>query len=410
MSPLHRDRSEVSATCQSNASESEFWLGITRRDLFLLPAVGVASVLLAAFLMEFAARRLFINSHPQSDCIFLDSNNVVNGVPNSTCISKSFEGNWFEEKLNDRGHPSISNYMPKPIGTYRIVMIGSSIAQGYAVPFNQSFAGRLPAILSRDTGRNVEVYDEALRGSTIKDIDKRFDEALKAAPDMILFPVTTWEVLHTTDPDKGAALAPINAAPPLKAKPWQHIWSWQTLDHMMRDLRAHSRALFMINHYLYESQNIYLSHGITVPDDYTSSMKSKPDGPWAVRMRILDGYFADMAVRAKAANVPFVVVVLPRHFDAVLIVSGSPPPGVNPYGFGEQVKAMVEKHGGIYIDILGDLRNESDIHSGFYPMDEHLNEYGHGIFARIIGKELTSGVIPALTAQPQRVASEGESQ
>ena len=69
-------------------------------------------------------------------------------------------------------------------------MVGSSLAEGFTVSQEQSFAAKLPLILSRDTGHSIELYNEGMEWGTPRSIDLRFDDALAAKPDLILWPVT----------------------------------------------------------------------------------------------------------------------------------------------------------------------------------------------------------------------------
>jgi hypothetical protein len=315
---------------------------------------------------------------------------------------KTLESGWVEYHFNDRGHRSNSNYQLKAPGAYRIVMIGSSMAEGYTVPLDESFAGRLPALLEKETGKPVEVYDEGLESSAALNTDKRFGEALAADPDLILWPVTPWDVLHATDdlPKDPAGTGASAVGRPAKRQGL--LARVKTELTRKRDivggLRDHFRSFFMLQHFLYRSPSIYLAHTINGTDEYTPSIEARPDAEWERRLHLLDLATADMATRARKAGVPFVVMALPRHAQAVMIASGSWPAQLDPFAFGNQVKAIVEKNGGTYIDILSDFRHIPDVHSGFYPVDQHLEPAGQIMFAQIMAKELVNGSVPSLRA------------
>ena len=85
---------------------------------------------------------------------------------------------------------------PKPPGTFRIVMIGTSFAIGMRVPREQTFAALLPVELSRRTGLKVQLYNEAIPFKLPDTIAAHFDEALEAKPDMILWALNSSDI-HT---------------------------------------------------------------------------------------------------------------------------------------------------------------------------------------------------------------------
>ena len=373
---------------------------ISRRDWMVLPLVGILSIVIAGGVLEVVARTVYNESPWAKDC--LDVNPVttmVRGKSNSVCVEKMRESNWVEYRFNDRGHRSDTPYKSKQPGTYRIVLIGSSLAEGWTVPLKQSYASLLPAMLSRDAKKKVEVYDEGIESGSALNTYLRFNEGLAAEPDLILWAVTPWDVLNSKPVRSvvtSGAMQHGSAASKSKAS---QLWVKLTRKRdFVGALSGHLTSFFMLQHLLYESRSIYLAHSITGRDEYTPSLEMTPSGIWKDKLALLDGYIAGMEEQAKAAGVPFVVMALPRHAQAVMIASQSWPPGLNPYSFGDQVKAIVEKHGGVYIDVLHDFKNLPDIHAGFYPVDQHLNARGQAMFASVIEKGLTSGEVPALTA------------
>ncbi len=384
---------------ENDRAGSRFARASKPRGWMKLALVSMLTLLLFVGAVEIVARELF-KEHPVNVCLDLsDGSGVVKGRPNCTCRLKTLESGWVTYHFNERGDRADGDYQAKAPGTYRIVLVGSSMAEGWTSPLDQSFAGRLPGLLTKATGRKVEVYDEGMDSSPLPNIRKRFPEALSANPDLILWTLTPWDILHATD-------ASLNKAP--RAKPMQagtttprgllpRIRAEYDRKHdVVGALRDRFRSFFMLQHLLYKSQSIYLAHSITGTDEYTPSIEAKPDASWSSKLQLLDAAVTDMAARAHAAGRPFVVMALPRHAQAVMIASGSVPAGLNPYAFGDQVKAIVEKHGGTYIDILHDFKNKPSVHDAFYPVDQHLEPAGQVLFARIIAKELTNGSVPSL--------------
>jgi hypothetical protein len=142
-----------------------------------------------------------------------------------------------------------------------------------------------------------------------------------------------------------------------------------------------------------ESQSQLLQRNRTSEGQYLSATPSQAR---LMHLKEFDGYVADIEDRAKAAGIPVVAVILPTRIQAAMISSGQWPSNIDPFQFDNQVRAIIERHGGIYIDILQDLRTVPDAEKGFFPADGHFNEEGHAIIADLLTKELTSGAVPAL--------------
>jgi SGNH hydrolase-like domain, acetyltransferase AlgX len=348
--------------------------------------------------MEIVARLLFkqTSSSARPCLITNDPSTGVRAIPNSSCIEKDFESQWVEYKFNSCGHRAVMECGPKRPGTFRIVMLGSSLAQGATVPLDKSFAAILPALLSKNTGRDIELYNEGMAYGTPHSVDLRFAEALTAQPDLLLWPISPWDIafVDLTLPLSRAAVIDEQL---VGASGWHRVKA-ELL--RKRDLAGfltnHSRAFFMMLHFLYKSDSIYLSHSLSATDEYAASLQDTPSQEWQEKLRRFDTYVADIAARAKTAGVPLVVMALPRHAQVVMISAGVAPPGVNPYAFGDQIKAIVEKNGATYIDILPQFRDVPNVSSAFYPIDQHLTVSGQQLVAQVIAKGLTTGAPPAL--------------
>jgi hypothetical protein len=379
----------------------------TLRQWMLLPLIGILPLIAIAGLSELIARKVYVESPPTSHpCLVLnDPSTGVRAIPNSVCMQKTLESGWVEFRFNSCGHRAGMECGRKSPGVYRIVLMGSSLSEGWTVPREKSFAALLPAMLSKDTGQNVELYNEGMEWGSPHSSDLRFNDVLAMKPDLILWPVTPWDIYNvdltvpypvTTTKANGGTPRPAGG----KLAKIRHIWAELSMAKLTDYLSHHSTAFFMVQHWLYKSDSIYLGLSESVRDQWTDSLVDHPGAEWQAKLEQFGGYTADMIARAKAAGVPFVVVVLPRHAQAVMIASGDWPPNLDPYSFGNQIKPFIEKDGGVYIDILPDFRNLPHIHSGFHPVDPHLNIAGHAMVAGVLEHALTSGPVPALSVKP----------
>jgi hypothetical protein len=86
-----------------------------------------------------------------------------------------------------------------------------------------------------------------------------------------------------------------------------------------------------------------------------------------------------------------------------MISMGKWPDGYDPYKLDNELRAIITRHGGIYIDILPGYRALPNPEEDYFPVDGHPNASGHAIISGMLAKALTNGSIPALKAatQPQ---------
>src|ERR1700722_1008009 len=132
---------------------------LPRRDWIVLPMLSLLTAALMAVSTESITRRTFSPSETSlNSCLILsETASGVRGIPNSVCWEKIPENKLTEYRFDCLGYRTGMACTPKPPGTYRIVMIGSSIAMGDRVPIEKTLATLLPKELSRITGHNVEL-------------------------------------------------------------------------------------------------------------------------------------------------------------------------------------------------------------------------------------------------------------
>jgi hypothetical protein len=146
----------------SSASDSEDKneTKLPGRDWILLPLIGFFTLLFLAVSTELLARWLFPASEVGFERCFAryDPSGTAPVNPNSFCIEQIAESRLpVEYRFDSHGHRADMELGPKQPGTYRIVMIGSSMAMGLFVPEDRSFAATLPKELSQRTGHKIEL-------------------------------------------------------------------------------------------------------------------------------------------------------------------------------------------------------------------------------------------------------------
>ena len=390
---------------------------LPRRDWILLPALGLLTVVAILGFSDLFARTVFAGDEARlASCLVLnDSTTGVRGVPNCRCMAKSSESDWVEYKFNRCGHRDNKDCATKPPGIYRIVMAGSSIAMGLLVPADRSIAGLLPREISRATGRDVELYNTSIGaafGGTPRNVLLRFNEIQAAKPDLILWLLTPWDIEHAgvlrppedfvnarngmeaqSVPLNGRVAAVIRLAGRIGAAPLAAALYRSVGD---------SRFRFLLTHYLYESQSLYVGSFLKNQDENAGFLKSQWTPAWNGIFHEFEGYAAQIVARAGQLNVPISVVLVPSRAQAAMVSMGDWPQGYDPYELDKRLKDFFTRQGAVYLEISPQFRGIPNPEQHYVPLDGHPDAEGHAIIAamisREISREITSGVIPALRA------------
>jgi hypothetical protein len=395
---------------------------LPRRDWVLLPLLSLITIVLIAGSTELLGWWLFPWSGVHSlehDCIVRnDPSTGVRGVPNTACWDKIAETKPVLYKLNSCGFRTIP-CGPKPPGTYRVVMIGSSLAMGMRVPVEQSIGSLLPVELSKETGRKVELYNEGFAWGSPHTIDLRFDAVLKAQPDLILWIITPYDVKKPTMlfPDGfGPSAANAYATKPAAkrtgfiANAWRVVRARFASKSFSAALQAQwdqTRTSLMLRHYLYKSQDRYIKSYLANEDE-SGYLKAQPDAVWQDHIKNFETVAGRIESRAEAAGVPIAATFVPLGAHAAMISMGKWPAGYAPYELDDTLRTFITSQGGIYIDILPDFRNIPNPEKYFLPVDTHPIAQGQAIISEMLAKELSSGAVPALKAENKLSAALSE--
>jgi hypothetical protein len=370
---------------------------VARRDWLLLPAIGLATVLVLAASMELVARRLFSTTTTSfDDCLILSEPATgIRGIPNSVCREKIMESELVEYRLDSAGFRSAPVSKPKPPGVYRIVMIGSSLATGERVPVEKTLAALLPVALARQSGRRVELYNEGMAYGFPRNTALRFDAVLAAEPDLILWLLTPTDVERVrfaytkTAFDKPAATDGAMSA--LKTA-------------VLGKIRKAGGTIVIghaLRHWLYEmqSQNQYVrAYTLGKPEDSEAGfLRAKLSADWMARVKEFGVYAADIQTRARAAGVPLVATLTPNRAQAAMISLGEWPAGLDPYSLNQQVQAEITRTGATYLDILPGFRSLPSPEHFFFPLDGHPDAAGHAALSGLLTHALGDAV-PELRA------------
>jgi hypothetical protein len=321
------------------------------------------------------------------------------------CWDKGNESELTEYRFNSCGQRASFECGPKTPGTYRIVMVGSSFAMGDRVAESDSLAALLPAELSRQTGRNIELYNQGMLWGTPASVSLRFNKVLAAQPDMILWPIGPWDIQNVN------VVMPyeMNKASDFDKKDAHQLSSMSFAARIRLSIGSFARnavppsvsthiaqARVMLQHSLYQSQSQYLDSYLLNGAQDAEFLRDEPNAQWSAQLKKFDEYIASMEEQSRAAGVTFVAVFVPNRAQAAMISLGEWPDGYDPYKVGDEVRAIVTSHGGTYIDILPGYRNPPNPEHDYLAVDGHPDAHGHAFITGLLDKALIGGAVPAL--------------
>lgn len=385
---------------------------VRRTDWIALPVLGLLTILVVLGGVEALARHLFAASDTKAiDCMIVDDASTgLRAKPNSVCIEKLAEDSLpIEYRFNSCGHRAGMECGPKPPGSYRVVMVGSSFAMGLEVARERSFAATLPVQLSQLTGRQVDLYNEGMESGFPRSVDLQFNAALTANPDLILWVLTPYdiksvtELLPAAETSRGSFLSrnwgrvKVAYATQGAAYALQEFWGRVT------STFAGTKTGLMLRHYLFSSQTQYVKTYLLGTDDDTGFLKVAPSPLWQDRLRQLDGYAAQIMSKASSAHVPLVAVLLPNRAQAAMLSMGQWPPGFDPYKLNAELRSVIESHGGTYLDVLPGFHGVPNPERGYFPVDGHPNAQGHAIFSVLLARGLANPHLGRAAAPPPRM-------
>jgi hypothetical protein len=413
----------VSSDEQPGASTSdEQSASLPRRDWLIIPLLIVLTIVVLVSALESVARHAFTESKTTTlACLVLDDlHTPVHAKPNSVCSQKIFESGLTEFRFNECGYRTGLACSAPPANTFRIVLLGSSLAEGMWVPVEQTFATRLPEEISQITGRKVDLYNEAMQWGTPRSVDLRIGDVMKIKPDLAFWPITPWDIENVNlrlpyipgkqEEDNGDVT--INNAIQHQPAPqglWQKfIAAYRKNGSISAVLEAkwrrivqplsETRTVFLIKHELYKSQNQFLKHFV-MDGESAGFLNKETPADWKQHLDDFDRYMEDVSGQLKAANIPLVVTLLPHRSQTDMVSMGEWPANQDPYRLGDQIRKIAEKHGAIYFDSLQDYRDISSPDRYFFPVDGHMNAGGHRVLSDILAKKLTSGIVPELQSK-----------
>src|SRR5471032_2539435 len=171
------------------------------RDYLLLPAIAVLTVLLMFFVSEVGTRLAWSAAQTGQECHAPDPSLGIVNVPNCTMHVKVPETGWISYHYNECGFRSTDACGPKPRGTRRVAVLGSSFAEGTSVPYDRSFSAVSEAQLSRSCHGPVEFQNLGVYELSLRKVATRVDPALRLQPDAAILVLAPFDLEKLNRPD-----------------------------------------------------------------------------------------------------------------------------------------------------------------------------------------------------------------
>jgi hypothetical protein len=376
-----------------------------RRDWIWLPTLGLLTICLLGGSVELVARRMFFRIPTRGEnCLVIDDpSNGARGIPNCVVWEKIPEGKLTEYRFNSSGYRDDVNFGPKPPGTYRIVMVGTSVAAGFRVPRNQTVSALLPVELSQSTGRRVEVYNQGLPLRTSSSISRDLKDAIASKPDMILWIVSPLDISYSSLLGRKDEAAPSTP----QGESWNSIkavFATESFNSSMATLFSHTRTSILLKELLYASPSRYVQSSLMGDDYQKEFLLSESSTEWQRELKDFASSAADIEGQARKAGIPLVAVLVPDRTQAAMIsMMDECPKGFDPYKLGEELRSIIVSYGGTYIDILPEYRTVPNPQLGYFAIDGHPNAYGNAMIAGFLTDKIASFINPGKSAavQPQ---------
>jgi hypothetical protein len=374
---------------------------LPRRDFIILPLLSIVTIAVCLLASEELSKHYFVTG-PENECEVNDKILGYRYRPNCTTRQKAPDGPWVTNTYNECGYRTKESCGQKPPGTTRVSLLGSSMGEGCAVAFEKTFAARTANDLTRILGRPVEIQNLSRNACSILCMFHLTDEALALKPDLLIMVIDPWELEQLSS--EGVA----NRYQPLP--PVQHILGEIHASPAVRLKRmiGNNKTTLAVEYFLFQDTSVYARMFLSRGD--RSDYLRKPFSPaWEERFEGFDIILGEMARKANAAHVPFVLVELPSFAQASFLKIQNPPAGVDPYALNERLRQIASRHGVQFMDTLDIFKREPKINEFFYVVDTHMNGEGHGLVSQALVEQLIDKQNSALMGNHELAVRTGAS-
>jgi len=370
---------------------------LPRRDRWLLPLISALTVIGMLAVAEVASR-VFYPEQLADSCKVPDPEVGVHYKPNCTATLKAAEGPWVTSHYNALGNRAEMSWAPYPPGTKRVAVVGTSVAQGYLLAYEQTTGATLARDLTQACHAPVEAPNIGVNGFLANRLVRRVQDALELKPQAILLMFVSHDLLSLT------ANAPANAAEldaPVKQE-------YSPLRRLVSAVRS-SRAVTVAQHFIVRNPALYIP--LYLKNGDTSDFLRLPFTQlWRERLEAFSVLLGRLSEITRAAGVPLAMVYVPQEAQSMLAQQSSFLPDIDPFALGAAVGKLADKYDIVYHDATADFSVLSNPQDAYYAVDGHISGAGQVIIgdnlARLFIKDIpafakcTPPTLAAATGKP----------
>lgn len=366
---------------------------LPRRDIFILPFLSVLTIAVCLSASDLVARHYF--STGGADTCKVDDNSIgFRYRPNCTERIKIAESPWVTNQYNECGYRTKESCGPKPSGTTRIALLGSSVSLGLYVNYEQTFATQTAQELTRILHHPVEVQNLGRTNVSPISMFHQLDEALALKPDILIMAVDPYDIDHLDPADMPDRYKPIPPDSRFNADSPEYS---RTLLKRIKGLVSESHLVTAMVHFLFQDSSKYLTVYLNYKD-HADYLRPPLTTAWEKRLDAFDELLAEMASKSNAVHVPFVLLETPSLAQAALVKEPSPPATLAPYDFNNRLQQIAMRHGVQFVSALSEIKDGPEPNQLFYVVDTHLNAEGEALVSRVLVEQLLKKQMPALTS------------
>lgn len=346
---------------------------LPRRDYVLLPLIVVLMTLLLLVGGEVVCRLIYVQDAAAEPCEFVTAAGS-RYRPLCTSHTKVREGPWITQHFNDCGYRTVESCAPRPAGSLRVVVVGSSTARGALVNYSESFAARASAMLSDGCGGLVDFQNLGTEPRDVDRIDRRMPEALALHPAAIVMTIGPYDLIHLKD---RPAIQAARAAP--------EPFNLRALTTTLRE----SRLFLVMQSYLYRDAAFQI-RAFLLNGEPAASVRTPLSPAWRRRIAEVGDLLGRMTAITGQVHVPVLLFYVPERAQAALAALPSDPPGIDPLALGVALKKAAAEQGVRFFDATKAFASAPDFQSLYYLTDGHPRPGGHAALADLIERALLS--------------------
>lgn len=355
------------------------------RRVLVLGFVFVATIAAVALGLEAGARVVYPEQLANRCAVQSDAGRSFK----ANCVSqpmKYWEGPWFTYAYNDCGYRSAAScHNEGAPDLLRVVVLGTSMANGMFVPYADTFTARAEATLKAQCSSPVDFQNLALPAAVLG-LQPQWHHVLDRVPTALeMHPAALVMVLSSLDLGYYNQL-PDNL-PDQPAKTAQGRPSLRDQFSQFKREVSDSRAIMAMRRVMFRNEAIYLGHTLKTGDS-SNYLYPKLSPLWRMRLQVANSVLSASADKARAAGVPFLVIYYPTY-QQVAAAQAKNQPALSPLGLDNRLRDIVEAHGGHFIDMTPTIAAQTNVPDLYYVSDDHPNGQGH----RLLARELTKALI-----------------